>query len=309
MQQSTTQSYVELVLLSAIWGSSFLFLRIAAPEFGPLFLVQMRVLSAVLVMLPMCILMGKWPDLVANWRMIFLISLTNMAVPFCFFAFAALYVSAGLLSIMNATVPFFTALIAFFVFGQRLAMLSILGMAVGFAGVIVLVFDPQAIGMGAGSALAVPAVLLACFLYGIALNLVAHKLAGVSGLAITAGSLLFSSLLLLPFSLQAIPETMPAAPVWAAVAALGIGCTGLAYLMFYRLISRIGTQQTIMTTYLIPLFSILWGNLFLAESITLFTVMGCMLVLLGVGMTTGRLPGLNKLIPQTRAADKLKGQK
>ena len=303
MQQSTTQNYVELLLLSAIWGSSFLFLRIAAPEFGPLFLVQIRVLSAVLVMLPMCLLLGKWPDLVANWRMIFLISLTNMAVPFCFFAFAALYVSAGLLSIMNATVPFFTALIAFLVFGQRLSVLSILGMAFGFAGVIVLVFDPQAIEMGAGSALAVPAVLFACFLYGIALNLVAHKLAGVSGLAITAGSLLFSSVLLLPFSLQALPETMPSAPVWAAVAALGIGCTGLAYLMFYRLIARIGSQQTIMTTYLIPLFSILWGNLFLAESITLFAVLGCMLVLLGVGMTTGRLPGLSKLIPHTNAAD------
>ena len=294
--------------MSAIWGSSFLFLRIAAPEFGPVFLIQMRVLSGVLVMLPICLLWGKWPEFVANWRMIFVISLTNMAVPFCFFAFAALYLNAGLLSIMNATVPFFTALIAFFIFSQRLSALSIAGMAVGFAGVIVLVFDPEAIAIGEGSILAVPAALFACFLYGVALNLVSNKLAGVSGLAITAGSLLFSSILLLPFSLQYLPETMPAAPVWAAVAALGIGCTGFAYLLFYRLIARIGTHQTIMTTYLIPLFSILWGNLFLAESITLFTLIGCMLVLLGVGMTTGRLPGLNKLIPQSKAAEKLEGQ-
>ena len=87
------------------------------------------------------------------------------------------------------------------------------------------------------------------------------------------------------------------------MAALGIGCTGFAYLMFYRLIARIGSEQTIMTAYLIPLFSILWGNLFLAESITFFTVVGCMLVLLGVGMTTGRLPGLSKFLPKTKAAD------
>jgi len=95
-----------------------------------------------------------------------------------------------------------------------------------------------------------------------------------------------------PFSMQSLPDEMPGVSAWMAVTALGIGCTGLAYLMFYRLIARIGSEQTIMTAYLIPLFSLLWGNLFLSESITAFTVLGCLLVLLGVGMTTGKLPGL-----------------
>ncbi|MEC7581652.1 MAG: DMT family transporter [Pseudomonadota bacterium] len=292
MVNAATRTYIELLLMSAIWGSSFLFLRIAAPEFGPFLLIQMRVLTAVIVMLPICVMFGKLGELAANWRVIFLVSLMNMAVPFCLFAYAALFMGSGLLSIMNATVPFFTALIGFAVFGQRLSSLSLFGMAVGFSGVIVLVFDPDAIDLAEGGLLAVSAALSACFLYGMALNLVSRRLTAVSGLAITTGSLLFASVLLVPFSTQSLPDKMPDISAWAAVAALGIGCTGLAYLMFYRLIARIGSDQTIMTAYLIPLFSLLWGSLFLSESITVFTVLGCLLVLLGVGMTTGKLSGL-----------------
>ena len=253
--------------MSAIWGSSFLFLRIAAPEFGPFLLIQMRVLTAVIVMLPICVMFGKLGELAANWRVIFLVSLMNMAVPFCLFAYAALFMGSGLLSIMNATVPFFTALIGFAVFGQRLSSWSLFGMAVGFSGVIVLVFDPDAINLAEGGLLAVSAALCACFLYGMALNLVSRRLTAVSGLAITTGSLLFSSVLLVPFSMQSLPDEMPGVSAWMAVTALGIGCTGLAYLMFYRLIARIGSEQTIMTAYLIPLFSLMWGYLFLSESI------------------------------------------
>ncbi len=288
--------YAELVLLSAVWGSSFLFLRIAAPAMGPFFLVEMRVLSGLIVMLPMCFLLGKWPEFRENWKMIFVIGVTNMAVPFCFFSYAAININAGLLSILNATVPFFTALIGFAVWGRRLSLLAILGTALGFIGVVVLVLDPVAIAAGSMDIVAALSALFACVLYGLALNLVSQKLSHVSGLAITTGSLLIASVLLFPLAIWQRPEEMPAMPVWMAVISLGVVCTGLAYMLFYRLIARMGTEQAIMTTYLIPLFSILWGSLFLAESITLFMVLGCILVLLGVGMTTGRLPGLNRIL-------------
>ena len=196
MSHHSTRDYAELFLLSAIWGFSFLLLRIAAPAFGPVFLIQLRVGSALLVMLPMCLLLGKKEELIQNWRMIFVIGITNMAIPFCFFAFAALNASAGLLSILNATVPFFTALIGFVVFSHRLALLAVGGMLFGFIGVAVLAVDPDAIDTGSGSHLAVPAALFAYMLYGLALNLVAHKMQGVSGLSITAGSLLVSTILL-----------------------------------------------------------------------------------------------------------------
>ncbi|MEM7259289.1 MAG: DMT family transporter [Pseudomonadota bacterium] len=276
--------------------SRFYFLRVASPALGPIFLVEMRVGSALLVMLPLMLTMGKWDEFRQHWKMVCIVGLTNMAIPFCFFAFAALNAGAGLLSIVNATVPFFTALIAFLVFAQRLPWLSIGGMAVGFLGVVVLAVDPEAIDAGDGSLWAVPAALIACSLYGLALNLVAFKLQGVSGVTITTGSLLVSTILLLPVAILYMPDDFstnpPGLEVWGSVLTLGIVCTGFAYVMFYRLIERIGSSQAIMTTYLVPLFSILWGNLFLAEAVTLFTIFGCILVLLGVGMTTGRLPGL-----------------
>ena len=287
MQQITFRDYIELLILSAIWGSSFLFLRIASPEFGPIFLIELRVASGLLILMPICLLLGKFKELKQNWEIISIVGLTNMAIPFCFFAYSALNMGAGALSIINATVPFFTALIAFILYQQKLSRVGLLGLLIGFSGVVALVFDPSE-SSGITSKLAIPSALFACVLYGLALNLVAQKLQGVSGISITAGGLLFSTLFLFPLAILERPEVVPLGSVWVSVLALGIVCTGFGYILFYRLIARIGSQQAIMTTYLIPIFSILWGNLFLAESITVFMVLGVILVLSGVGMTTGR---------------------
>ena len=287
MQQITFRDYIELLILSAIWGSSFLFLRIASPEFGPIFLIELRVASGLLILMPICLLLGKFKELKQNWEIISIVGLANMAIPFCFFAYSALNMGAGALSIINATVPFFTALIAFILYQQKLSRVGLLGLLIGFSGVVALVFDPSE-SSGITSKLAIPSALFACVLYGLALNLVAQKLQGVSGISITAGGLLFSTLFLFPLAILERPEVMPLGSVWVSVLALGIVCTGFGYILFYRLIARIGSQRAIMTTYLIPIFSILWGNLFLAESITVFMVLGVILVLSGVGMTTGR---------------------
>ena len=294
MQQVTLRDYIELLILSAIWGSSFLFLRIASPEFGPIFLIEMRVASGLIVLLPICLLLGKIQELKENWKMIFILSLSNMTIPFCLFAYSALNMGAGILSIINATVPFFTAIIAFLVYQQRMTRYGLIGLMVGFMGVAVLVFDPSE-SSGVTNDLAIPSALFACVLYGVALNIVSHKLQGVSGISITTGALFFSTIVLIPFAVIERPEVMPQGSVWFSVLALGVVCTGFGYILFYRLITRIGSQQAIMTTYLIPIFSILWGNLFLAESITLFMIFGGMLVLMGVGMTTGRFPGIANL--------------
>jgi len=294
MQQVTLRDYIELLILSAIWGSSFLFLRIASPEFGPIFLIEMRVASGLIVLLPICLLLGKIQELKENWKMIFILSLSNMTIPFCLFAYSALNMGAGILSIINATVPFFTAIIAFLVYQQRMTRYGLIGLMVGFMGVAVLVFDPSE-SSGVTNDLAIPSALFACVLYGVALNIVSHKLQGVSGISITTGALFFSTIVLIPFAVIGRPEVMPQGSVWFSVLALGVVCTGFGYILFYRLIARIGSQQAIMTTYLIPIFSILWGNLFLAESITLFMIFGGMLVLMGVGMTTGRFPGIANL--------------
>jgi drug/metabolite transporter (DMT)-like permease len=293
MKEMSVRDTIELILLSAVWGSSFLFLRVAAPEFGPVFLVEIRVLTALIVLLPICIYLGSHQEIVNNWEMILIASLTNMSIPFCLFAFAALFLNAGFASTLNTTVPFFSAIIAFLLFRHKMRMGSIFGLFIGFIGfigVVVLVLDPANTIFEGGSLLAVSFALVACALYGLAINLVANRLQNISGLAITTGSLFYSSIFLFPFAIWQQPETMPEGSIWLSVVALGVFCTGAAYIMFYRLIARIGSHRAIMTAYLVPLFSLLWGNIFLAEKITLFMGFGFILILLGVGLTTGKMP-------------------
>ena len=285
MKKVSLRDISELIFLSAIWGSSFLFLRLTSPVFGPIFLIEMRVLSGLAVLLPLVLFLGKLAEFQKHWKMIATVSLMNMAIPFCFFAFSAVYIGAGLLSIINATVPIFSACVAYVVYKERLSRSSLLGLLIGFLGVVVLMFNPDE-SFGSSGWLAILSALLACLLYGTAINLTVNNLQGVSGLTITAGGLFVSSLVLLPFALWARPEVLPVGNIWWSVFALGIVCTGFGFVMFYRLIDRIGAGRAIMTTYLIPVFSILWGNIFLGESVTLIMVVGCILVLLGVGLTT-----------------------
>ena len=285
MKRVSLRDISELIFLSAVWGSSFLFLRLTSPVFGPIFLIEMRVLSGLAVLLPLVLFLGKLAEFQKHWKMIATVSLMNMAIPFCFFAFSAVYIGAGLLSIINATVPIFSACVAYIVYKERLSRSRLLGLLIGFLGVVVLMFNPGE-SFGSSGWLAILSALMACLLYGVAINLTVNNLQGVSGLTITAGGLFVSSLVLLPFALWARPEVLPVGNIWWSVFALGIVCTGFGFVMFYRLIDRIGAGRAIMTTYLIPVFSILWGNIFLRESVTLIMVVGCILVLLGVGLTT-----------------------
>lgn len=288
------EDYLVLILLSAIWGASFLFLRVASPVFGPFFLIEMRVASALLVILPVCIALGKQHEILSNWRPIFLLSLCNMTVPFCLLAYATLSIGAGFASIINSTVPFFTAIFAFTLWQQRLSLKAIVGMFIGFFGVVLLMLDYSGPLASSVSLLAIAAGILASVFYGLAINLMAQYLPAVSGVAVTTGSLIFSSLTLLPLAVWQMPEIMPTGSIWLSVLSLGIICTGFAFVLFYRLISRIGSNLAVTNTFMIPLFSLFWANLFLAEEVTFFMLFACTLVLTGVGLTTGSLSRLLK---------------
>jgi drug/metabolite transporter (DMT)-like permease len=216
-----------------------------------------------------------------------LVSFTNMTIPFCLLAYASLSIGAGFASVLNSTVPFFAAIIAFVFWSQRITLTSVLGLIVGFTGVVVLVFDPSGDSPLASNGKAICAGIIAAMFYGIAVNITANKLQGVSGLAITVGSLFCASVCLAPFAVYSLPQSMPSASIWFSVLTLGVMCTGVAYLMFYRLIVRIGSHKAITSTFMIPLFSIVWGALFLGETVTGYMVTGCILVLFGVAMTTG----------------------
>jgi len=256
--------------------------------FGPALLIELRVLSGLVFLLPVCVYLGKHKDAYANWRIIAVVSLTNMAIPFCLLAFASMSIGAGFASILNSTVPFFAALIGYIFWDQRLSLMSLLGLFVGFSGVVILVLDPNGATPFATNKLAIAAGITGSLFYGIAVNLTAQKLRGISGLSITVGSLFFTSVILSPFALLFQPDVMPTGTIWLSVFALGVLCTGIAYLMFYRLIAKVGANRAITSTFLIPVFSILWGALFLEEQITFYMLGGCLLVLVGISMTIGK---------------------
>ena len=278
----------DLLVLAALWGGSFLFMRMSAGEFGPLALGAVRVVGASAFLLPLLALRQGLGDLRRHWPAILLVGLTNSAIPFLCFGYAALSISAGLSSIFNATTPLFGALIAWAWLGDRLTSARAAGLAIGFAGVLWLAWDKASFKPG-GTGWAVLACLLATLLYGFSASFTKKHLTGVPPLALAAGSQLAAAVLLVPLSLAWWPATPPSARAWLAAAALAVLCTGVAYILFFRLVARVGAARTITVTFLIPVFAVLWGALFLSESLTRVMALGCAVILLGTGLTTGLL--------------------
>jgi drug/metabolite transporter (DMT)-like permease len=282
----------ELMALAALWGASFLFMRIAAPEFGPVALTALRVAGATLFLLPLLAWRGQLGALRAHGKAIGVVGLVNSALPFALFTLAALALNAGLSSILNSTAPLWGALIAWLWLGERLTPSRVAGLAVGFVGVLFLAWDKASLqpgehGVSAG--LAIGACLLATLCYGFAAHYTRRALQGVSPLAVAAGSQLAATLVLALPAATAWPARVPSAAAWWALGALALLCTGVAYLLYFRLIARIGASRAISVTFLIPVFGVLWGALFLGESVTGTMLLGCAVILLGTALVTGVL--------------------
>ena len=278
----------ELFVLAALWGGSFLFMRLGAAEFGPVALAAGRVIGATLCLLPLLQWRGQMGVLRTHWRPIFVVGVTNSALPFLCFSYAALSITAGLSSIFNAATPLFGAVIAWLWLKDRLTPSRILGLCVGFAGVLWLAWDKASFKPG-GSGWAVVACLAATLLYGISANYTKKRLAGVAPLAVATGSQLSAALVLALPAAWWWPSTAPSPSAWLTATALAVLCTAVAYVLYFRLIAHIGPANAIAVTFLIPVFAVLWGRLFLAEGITTAMFFGCMAILLGTGLATGML--------------------
>ena len=277
---------LDLVLLAALWGGSFLLMRVAAPAFGAASLAGVRVAVAAGLLVPWLVWRGSAPLLRRHAAPIALVGVVNSALPFALFSFALLHVNAGLAAVLNATAPMFGALIAWLWLAERPSTWRLSGLAVGFAGVVLLVWER----IGQGSAgWAVAACLLASVCYGLAANYTRVRLAGVESAVIAGGSQLGAALALAPLAWAAWPAEPPSAGAWAAVLTLGIACTGLAYLLYFRLIDRVGPARAIAVTFLVPMFGIAFGALFLGEAIGWRMIAGSAVVLLGTALATGLL--------------------
>jgi drug/metabolite transporter (DMT)-like permease len=282
----------ELLALAAIWGASFLFMRVGAPEFGAIPLAGMRVLGATIVLLPIIAVRGEFDVLLKHWKPILIVGITNSALPFMCFAFALLYITAGLTSIFNAATPLFGAVIAWVWLKDRLNASRTLGLLIGFVGVFGLAYAKATLKAGAESVhivLAILACLMATLAYGFSASFTKRYLTGVPPMVVAAGSQFGAALVLIVPSIALWPAHAPSAAAWFNVIALAVICTGLAYVLFFRLIAHIGPANAITVTFLIPGFAVAWGALFLGEALTWQMVVGCAVILLGTSLATGVL--------------------
>ncbi|MCD8490273.1 MAG: DMT family transporter [Desertifilum sp.] len=273
----------KLLLLAALWGGSFLFMRIAAPVLGPVWLIEFRVLLAGLVLLPLLARLALLGEMRRNFIPLLVVGCLNSAVPFVLFAFASISLPAGFTSILNATAPLFGTVVAAVWLKEKLTLTQAMGFGLGFIGVVILV-GWRSFATTPTFFMAVAAGLLAALLYAIAAPYVKQNLAEVPSLVVTTGSQLSAALLLLPALPFTIPQQSPSLTVVVAVVALALLSTAFAYVLYFKLIQEIGSTKALTVTYLIPAFAMLWGGLFLQESITLSTVLGCALVLLGTAI-------------------------
>lgn len=280
----------DLLLLAAIWGGSFLFMRVAAPHFGTWALVFVRVAGAALVLLPLLAWHGQGAALRRRWRPIAVVGALNSTLPFALFTLASLAISAGLSAIFNATTPLWTALVAWAWLHERPAPWRAAGLALGFVGVVGLAAGKASLQPGehgVSPALAVLACVAAAALYGVAANFTRRHLAGVPSLALATGSQLSAAVLVAVPAALTWPAQNPPAIAWAAALALAVFCSGVAYVLYFRLIARLGAAGASSVTFLIPLFAVAWGGLFLGEQPTVAMAAGGAVILLGTALATG----------------------
>lgn len=282
----STTSLLQLLLLAAIWGASFLFMRIAVPALGPGWLIEARVLLAALLLWGVARTLRQPPlALRGQGRHYLVLGLFNTALPFLLFAYAARTLPASLLAILNATGPIWGALIAALWQRTPLSPRAAAGLLLGVAGVVLLLgLEPAALQAGAGWAIA--ATLAATCCYGIASNYA--RVAPTQGpLANAHGSMWAAVLWVLPVLPFAPAAALPTAGVGAAVVTLGLLCTGVAYLLYFRLVADIGAAPALTVGFLVPLFGVLWGRLFLDEAVGWHTLAGALVVLVGTALVTG----------------------
>ena len=280
----------EFILLAALWGASFLFMRLGTLEFGPLPTAGLRVAIASLALLPVMLSRGLWPQLRQHWKPVMICGLINSAIPFALFSFALLSISTGLSSILNATVPLFGALVAWLWLGDKPGTSRTVGLVIGFIGVALLAsgkasFKPDA--SGAVTAWGILACLLATISYAVAASFTRRYLSGLNSLMVATGSQIGAALGLALPTLLMWPAQAPSLKAWGALLALGTLCTAVAYVLFFRLIERLGPARAITVTFTIPVFAVFYGVTLLGETVTTWMLFCGVIVLCGTALATG----------------------
>ena len=274
--------WVILTFLGAIWGSAFIFIKIAAPEFGAIGLVQMRLLIASSVFVPI-LLRKKYIQLLPfTWHHSLVLAITNNAIPFTLFSFGSFGADSNILAILNATTAFNTMIIAFFWLNEKVTPKQVFGLILGFVGVIILV-NPESSSTSIFSAIL---CLLGAACYSFSTVFIQKYSQSSDKLVLIGWSIVFSAFIMLPLTLLNLPTELPSFKAFTAAAWLGSISTGLAFFGYVYLIEKIGAVKTSTVAYFLPIFGIIWGAIFLGEIITFGILLGCGTILIGVFFAT-----------------------
>lgn len=300
----SSKEYGVLLLLGAVWGASFMFIKIGGAELQPFALVEMRLgLAAIVLLAVNAPRKGHLASLRANWRPIAVMGLLNCAVPYVLITWGETYISSGLAAIYNATAPLWAASMLAFLpaSSERLNRVRLVGLLCGMAGVVLVVSGSLSsadtgplyfVGQGA--------CLLAAVSYALSGIFGKRALRDVPSSVSATGQLVAGALMLVPLAAFQLPVRVPSFAALAAVATLAIAGTALASMMYYWLLTRVGATRVLLVTYLLPGFALLWGALFLREPVTLLALAGLALVLAGIAVTSGSGGGLGVLAARLR---------
>lgn len=280
-----TRDLTDMLMLGGIWGGAFVLLRIASPEFGAIPLAAMRILVALLTLL---FFLRDFSLLRAEPLRLLLLGLIASAIPFTLYAYAMLSITSGLAALLNATTPMFGAVIAWWWLGERLTVWRVVGIVIAFAGVLWLVND--ALGtLGIGALGGILAALLGAACYGVAASYTRRAFPTADPVALATGTVLGALVAILPLAVATWPSTPISPRAWIAAIALGVICTAVAYMIYFRLLRNVGAGKAVAVTFLFPPFGVLWGALVLSEPITLGLLAGCAVVLAGTALAVGVL--------------------
>lgn len=280
---------VRLISLAAIWGTSYSFLRVVAPVFGGIGTMWLRISIAGVVLLIYALATRADLQFARWWKQYLFIGLLNSALPFALIAFAMKTLPAGYGAILNALSPFFAALFAALMLNERLTSPRLFGMTLGLIGVgFIINLGP--IPLNIETLTAAAASIAATCLYGFIIVYTKKYTPGAPTMGIAVGTLILPAILVAPVGLMSVPPAMPTGNVLLSLAGLAILCSAVAYLLYYRLIRDVGPTRAISATFLIPMFGVTWGAIFFGETLNGGTVVGGIIVSIGVALVLGVLP-------------------
>ena len=280
MDRNSVIDWSLILAIGVAWGASFLFIKVAAPEVGPITLVFSRLLIASLILTPIFVRFDNLKNLKKDFLPLILLACINASIPFYLFSQAALNLNAGTMSVLNGTTPLFSFIIATLWLKLNTNLVQLMGILIGIIGLVIFVgYESLEFSL-----FALMLCLGASFLYAFSSNFI-FKTQSIDATYLAAMTLLFATFLVFPFTLlETGLHLNHSNEVLLSVFLLGFACTGLAYMGYVVLIKRAGPVRASTVVLIVPISGMLWANLFLNEVITLTMLLGCLLIITGVGL-------------------------